>query len=141
MAELIHILHLEDDPMDAELVQSKIAEAELACRITQVQTRAELEDVLRHNAPDIILADYRLPSYDGMSALRLTREMDVDIPFIFVSGTMGEETAIEALTRGANRLCAQTKPVAPGSGRPAGPAGGADPSRAQTGPGGLAAFQ
>jgi two-component system cell cycle sensor histidine kinase/response regulator CckA len=101
MAALIHILHLEDDPLDAELVQAKLEEADLACRITRVQTRDEFEQTLGRDALDIILADYRLPMYDGMSALRLALERRPDVPFIFVSGTIGEEAAIAALTKGA----------------------------------------
>ena len=101
METLIHILHLEDDPADAELVRARLAEAGLACRITNAQTRDEFDNALRDGNPDIILADYKLPMYDGMSALRLAHERCPDIPFIFVSGTMGEEAAIEALTQGA----------------------------------------
>ena len=101
METMIRILHLEDDPADAELVQAILAQAGLACRITRAQTRDEFETGLGDGATDIILADYRLPMYDGMSALRLVQEHRPDIPFIFVSGTMGEEAAIEALTRGA----------------------------------------
>ncbi|MFH0725823.1 MAG: response regulator, partial [Pseudomonadota bacterium] len=101
MDSLIRILHLEDDPADAELVQARLEEAGLSCRITLVQTRDEFDEALRRDGYDIILADYRLPMYDGMSALRLAQELRPDIPFIFVSGTMGEEAAIEGLTEGA----------------------------------------
>jgi PAS domain S-box-containing protein len=101
METMIHILHLEDDPADAELVQAMLAEAGLACRITPAQTRDEFETALGDGGTDIILADYRLPTYDGMSALRLAHERCPEIPFIFVSGTMGEEAAIAALTQGA----------------------------------------
>ena len=101
METAIQILHLEDDPTDAEFVQAILAEAGLACRIVRAQTLAEFETGLRDGGLDIILADYRLPAYDGMSALRLAHEHCPEIPFIFVSGTMGEEAAIEALTQGA----------------------------------------
>jgi DNA-binding response OmpR family regulator len=101
MEPIIHIIHLEDDPADAQLVQVMLAEAGLTCRITCAQTRDEFETALRDAETEIILADYRLPAYDGMSALRLSREQRSDIPFIFVSGAMGEEAAIEALTQGA----------------------------------------
>ena len=101
MSALIRILHLEDDYMDAELVQAGLEEAGVLCRITRVQTREEFEHALQQNEYEIILADYRLPMYDGMSALRLAREVCPDIPFIFISGTMGEEAAVEALTQGA----------------------------------------
>jgi two-component system cell cycle sensor histidine kinase/response regulator CckA len=101
MEQLIHILHLEDDPADAELVQARIEEAGLTYQITRVQARAEFDQALRQGGYDIILADFRLPMYDGMSALRLAQEVCPDIPFIFVSGTMGEDAAIEGLTEGA----------------------------------------
>jgi signal transduction histidine kinase/CheY-like chemotaxis protein len=101
MDPLIRILHLEDDPADVELVQAKLEDAGLACRITCVQTRDEFGEALRQDENDIILADYRLPMYDGMSALRLTQELCPDVPFIFVSGTMGEDAAIEGLIEGA----------------------------------------
>ena len=74
METMIHMLHLEDDRPDAELVQAAIAEAGLACRITRAQTRDEFETALRDDGTDIILADYQLPMYDGMSALRLAKE-------------------------------------------------------------------
>jgi PAS domain S-box-containing protein len=92
---------LEDDPVDAELVQANLAEAGLACRISVTQTRDEFESALRAGGMDIILADYQLPMYDGMSALGLVLDVCPDLPFIFVSGAMGEEAAIEALTKGA----------------------------------------
>jgi PAS domain S-box-containing protein len=101
METIIQILNLEDDPVDAELVQATLAQAGLTCRITRAQTRDEFETSLIDGATDIILADFRLPTYDGMSALRLANERCPEIPFIFVSGTMGEEAAIKALTQGA----------------------------------------
>lgn len=101
MGVLIEILHLEDDRSDAKLVQTKLAEAGLACHIIHAQSRDEFETALEDNRMDIILADYKLPAYDGMSALRRVLEVCPDVPFIFVSGAMGEEAAIEALTQGA----------------------------------------
>jgi two-component system, cell cycle sensor histidine kinase and response regulator CckA len=101
MDALIRILHLEDDLMDAELVQAELEEAGMTCRITLVQTQETFENALQQNTYEIILADYRLPMYDGMSALRRAQEVCQDIPFIFISGTMGEEAAVEALTQGA----------------------------------------
>jgi len=101
MEQTIQILHLEDDPNDIELAGAMLKDAGLSCRITPVRTRDEFERILDSGGTDIILADYRLPMYDGMSALRLVNELRPDTPFIFVSGVMGEEAAIEALTRGA----------------------------------------
>ena len=101
MESLIHILHLEDNPADAELVAAKLAEADFDFRIIPARTRDEFETALLDDGIDIILADYRLAMYDGMSVLRLARKQCPDIPLIFVSGAIGEETAIEALTQGA----------------------------------------
>jgi hypothetical protein len=101
MEQLIRILHLEDDPVDAELIQAKIEDAGLSCQITRVQTKAEFDEALGEGGYDLILADFHLPMYDGMSALRLVRERSPNIPFIFISGTMGEDAAIEGLIQGA----------------------------------------
>lgn len=101
MNPLIRILYLEDEPADVELVEAKLEEAGLSTQITRAETRDEFDEALRKDECDIILADYRLPMYDGMSALQLAQERCPDIPFIFVSGTMGEEAAIDGLTKGA----------------------------------------
>ncbi len=101
MDQVIRILHLEDDAADAELAQALLESAGLVCDLTRVQTREEFGAALRKGGFDLILADFRLPMYDGMSALRLVRERKIDLPFIFVSGTMGEDAAIEGLTEGA----------------------------------------
>src|SRR6202008_3467359 len=74
----------------------------VVCEITRIQTREDFVDSLKGPAFDVILADYRLPSFDGLTALSLAREMRPATPFIFVSGTLGgEEVAIEALKTGA----------------------------------------
>ena len=101
MDKPVHILHLEDDAADVELIQATLEAAGMACRITVVQARDQFSEALRRGGYDLILADYSLPSYDGLSALRLVKEVCPDIPFIFVSGTLGEDAAIEALTEGA----------------------------------------
>jgi CheY-like chemotaxis protein len=101
MDTIIRILHLENDPLDAELVQARLAETGLACRTIRVQTREEFESALGRNEYEVILSDYRLPMYDGLSALRYVLKVCPDIPFIFLSGTIGEDAAIEALTKGA----------------------------------------
>jgi signal transduction histidine kinase/DNA-binding response OmpR family regulator len=97
----IGILHLEDDAQDAELAQALLENAGLACQITRVQARQPFEAALQTGSYDVILADYRLPSYDGLSALRFAQAVCPEIPFIFVSGTLGEDAAIEGLTQGA----------------------------------------
>lgn len=92
---------LEDNALDAELAQELLEADHIVCEITRVQTRAEFVAALNEPALNIILADYMLPSFDGLTALSLARDMRPDIPFIFVSGTLGEEVAIEALKIGA----------------------------------------
>lgn len=104
-----HILHLEDDDNDAELVRSMFEAAGMVCQITRVQTGPEFGDALEKGRFDLILADYRLPGYDGVSALHLARGLCSDIPFIFVSGTMGEDAAIEGLIRGATDYVLKNK--------------------------------
>ncbi len=101
MEPLVRILHLEDDQVDAELIQAKIREVDLPCQVTLVRDQDEYRRALQKNKFDIILADFKLPTYDGLSALRLAKELQPDVPLVFVSGTMGEEAAIEGLTQGA----------------------------------------
>jgi signal transduction histidine kinase len=101
MNKIIHILHLEDDVADMELVQATLESAGIVCQINCVQTREEFSETVSKGGYDVILADYGLPMYDGMSALQLVKELQLDVPFIFVSGTMGEDAAIEGLTKGA----------------------------------------
>jgi signal transduction histidine kinase/CheY-like chemotaxis protein len=105
----LQILLLEDDPADAGLVQGFLEADQLACEITCVQTRAAFMAALEKSNIDLILADYRLPSFDGLSALELARDIRPELPFIFVSGTLGEETAIEALKRGATDYVLKTR--------------------------------
>jgi PAS domain S-box-containing protein len=101
MNAIIRILHLEDDPADAELVRVNLADADMDYHISVVQTRDAFETALNECGVDIILGDFQLPMFDGISALQLARKQCPDVPFIFVSGTMGEEAAIAALTQGA----------------------------------------
>ena len=96
----LKILHLEDAANDAELVESTLREAGVDCEITLVQNRPEFLAAL--DGPwDLILADYSLPSFDGLSALEIVRERALGVPFVFVSGTLGEDRAVESLKRGA----------------------------------------
>ena len=101
MPKRINILHLEDEPNDAELVQQAIDGYGIACRVEAVAARDEFAAALDQGGIDIILSDYSLPGFDGLSALRLAQEKAPNVPFIFVSGTLGEESAIESLRSGA----------------------------------------
>ncbi len=97
----IDILHLEDDPLDAELIRTHLEAANLNINIKHVQIGRDYEQTLKADYYDLILADYKLPAYDGISALHYRNENYPDVPFVFVSGTIGENAAIEGLTRGA----------------------------------------
>jgi signal transduction histidine kinase/CheY-like chemotaxis protein len=104
----LQILLLEDDSGDAELVQEFLEAEGFACEITRVQTRAEFVTALEHDEIDLILADYKLPSFDRVAALKLASSARSHVPFIFVSGTIGEELAIEALKMGATDYVLKT---------------------------------
>ena len=101
MTSPLRILLLEDNNHDAELIQELLEADHFVCEITRAQTRAEFVAGLESAAIDLILADYKLPSFDGLSALKLALDARPDLPFIFVSGSLGEEVAIEALKIGA----------------------------------------
>lgn len=97
----VRILMLEDDVLDFELAESRLSKGRLTFELTRVVARDEFENTLKNQPFDLILADYVLPSFDGISALEIARELVPDTPFIFLSGTLGEEVAIEMLKRGA----------------------------------------
>ena len=97
----LRILNLEDSPLDAELVHATLTEGGIECQITWVQTRADFAAALENGDIDLILADYSLPAFDGLSALKAAQELRPEVPFVLVSGALGEERAIEALKEGA----------------------------------------
>jgi PAS domain S-box-containing protein len=101
MERQLHILHLEDDPRDAELVRETLAADGLVAEIECVETESEFAAALERSEFDLILADYSLPSFDGLSALTVAQRKRPGIPFMFVSGALGEEIAIESLKSGA----------------------------------------
>lgn len=109
MGEYLNILHLEDDPRDAELVRAFILRGKIDCRIVVVATREDFLAALAQEDLTLILADFALPEFDGMSALALVRERYPDLPFIFVSGKLGEEAAIESLKSGATDYVLKSK--------------------------------
>lgn len=102
MNDKLLILNLEDNPNDTELIQAKIEEEGLACEITRVETEKDFIAAVERGGFDIILADYKLPSFDGLSALGIAKEKCPNIPFILISGAIGEELAIESMKRGAD---------------------------------------
>jgi PAS domain S-box-containing protein len=105
----LRILLLEDDPSDAELIRATLEADQIVCDVNVVKTRAEFLTGLESQQIDLVLADYKLPSFDGLSALKLSLSIRPDLPFIFVSGTFGEESAIEALKIGATDYVLKTR--------------------------------
>lgn len=105
----MRILYLEDEPKDAELVQASLEAEGIACELTRTDTQAGFLACLQQGGFDLILADYTLPVFDGISALKIAQEVRPDIPFIFVSGTLREELAIEALKLGATDYVFKTR--------------------------------
>jgi signal transduction histidine kinase len=96
----LNILMLEDQPDDADLVAFELDQAGFEYNLHRVDNEADFAAAL-HEGLDLILADYTLPQYTGMRALRLMQERELDIPFIIVTGSLGEETVVECLKQGA----------------------------------------
>ena len=101
MEKELRILMIEDVPADAELEIRELKRAGLRVTHRVVETEAAYREALREFRPDLIVSDFSMPHFDGMAALALVRELAPDVPFIFVSGTIGEEYAIRALKNGA----------------------------------------
>jgi diguanylate cyclase (GGDEF)-like protein/PAS domain S-box-containing protein len=97
----IKVLLVEDRVEDAEMLLREMRMGGLSVAGRRVETGAEYQDALASFAPDLILSDYTLPGFDGTEALRIAGSRSPDTPFIFVSGTIGEERAIQALKQGA----------------------------------------
>ncbi|MEC5216508.1 diguanylate cyclase (GGDEF)-like protein/PAS domain S-box-containing protein [Actimicrobium sp. GrIS 1.19] len=101
MSEILKVLMLEDVATEAELARRELIRGGLNIEVSRVETRNAFIAQMAEFRPDVILSDFSLPGFDGISALKLARDAHPEIPFIFVSGTIGEETAINALKGGA----------------------------------------
>jgi PAS domain S-box-containing protein len=101
MARLLRVLHLEDNPSDAELIRHLLDVAHLSCDILLVASKDGFETALTAEQFDLIIADYNLPGYDGAAALKHARAAQPDVPVILVSGTVVEEQAVQCLHIGA----------------------------------------
>jgi signal transduction histidine kinase len=109
MDKIINILHLEDSVYDSELVSSLIEESEINHKYFCIDNEKEYLEILEVENIDIILSDYNLPGFNGNEALKIAREQYSNIPFIFVSGMMGEDAAIEAMLNGATDYVLKNK--------------------------------
>jgi len=105
----LHILMLEDDAADAELTKFTLRKGGLNFSLERVDTKQDFLLALDQRPPALILSDYSLPGFDGNDALNLSRQKCPETPFIFVTGTMGEEVAIETLKSGATDYVLKTR--------------------------------
>ena len=101
MAKPIKLLLVEDSQDDADLLLAELRRAGFAPEWKRVETETDYLAELK-NPPDIILADYSMPQFSGLRAVKLLREGGLDIPFILISGTVGEDLAVEAMRFGAS---------------------------------------
>jgi diguanylate cyclase (GGDEF)-like protein/PAS domain S-box-containing protein len=105
---MVRILFVEDMPAEAELELRELKRAGMKVAHRVVETEESFVEALHGFSPDVILSDFSMPQFDGMSALAIARKRAPDIPFIFVSGTIGEEYAIRALKNGATDYVLKT---------------------------------
>jgi DNA-binding NtrC family response regulator len=96
----LEILILEDNNFDADLIQRELVKSKVKFNAVLVNTRDAYRAALERYRPDLILSDYAIPSFDGVAAFQMARKIYPDIPFIVVSGTIGEENAIELIKGG-----------------------------------------
>jgi DNA-binding NtrC family response regulator len=101
MKTKLHLLIVEDSPEDAALMEHELERAGYDVASERVETENAFRHALAQAAWDAVLCDYTLPDFSGVSALRILRETDADLPFIYVSGTIGEDVAVEAMRSGA----------------------------------------
>ncbi len=101
MKQSLRVLHIEDSVEDSELVRQLLLKEGINCEVKRVETRPEVFDSLQTESFDLILADCKLPKFSGLHALEIAHALKPETPFVFVSGTIGEETAIESLRNGA----------------------------------------
>ena len=101
MTRPIRVLHLEDSPRDAEMIHHKLEVEGIRCDIVLARSQERFETALARESFDLILSDYNLQGYDGISALRRAQEQQSDVPVIIISGSLGEADAVKCLHAGA----------------------------------------
>jgi DNA-binding NtrC family response regulator len=108
---VVRILILEDEALDAELAQRLLVRAALSFTVVVVDTRASFVEQLAAFGPDLILSDYHLPGFSGREALVIAQEHYPDIPFIFWSGVLGDDEAVELIKQGATDYVLKDRPA------------------------------
>src|SRR5260221_14703940 len=102
MTEPLRILVAEDSEADAELVQRELKRGGLDCQSRRVQTESDFRRELEEFQPHLVISDFSMPQFSGRQALAIARESQADIPFIFISGTIGENVAVDMMKAGAD---------------------------------------
>src|SRR4051812_43987260 len=102
MGHQLKVLVVEDSPEDTNLLLRALNRAGYTVTHSRVQNADDMRRELQKQPWDLIVSDYVLPSFSGLDALKILYQTDLDIPFIIVSGKIGEEVAVEALKAGAN---------------------------------------
>jgi signal transduction histidine kinase/CheY-like chemotaxis protein len=100
--DTIRVLIVEDSPNDAELVAEALRSAGLAHRYERVDTPEKMSAALDRDGWDVVIADYKMPGFGCFAALKMIQDRGIDLPFVVVSGAIGEETAVEAMRAGAH---------------------------------------
>ncbi|MGX7667474.1 response regulator [Flavobacterium pedocola] len=100
MSEHFKILILEDNPSDADLLMRELKKSALLFDFEIVRNRESFEDALHRFSPSLILSDFNLPTFDGLNAFLIKQKISPDVPFLIVSGAIGEERAVELIKNG-----------------------------------------
>ena len=101
LKNLLKILFVEDVPSEVELAVLELRKEKIKFEYTTVCTRIDLVKTLSEFKPDLIISDYMMPSFNGLQALKETKEFDPELPFILYTGSVNEETAVECIKAGA----------------------------------------
>src|SRR5260221_9902460 len=109
MEAKVRLLHLEDNPTDSELVELALREAGMDWDLVRVESRDAFVAALEEGGFHLVVSDYSLPSFNGLDALRETRKRRPELAFLFFTGTLGEERAVEALRAGATDFVAKER--------------------------------
>ena len=100
MKRTIRILIIEDSEDDTELLVRQVEKSGYTITYSRVESEKEMKSALREEGWDLIISDYSLPNFTGLSAINLINQLNIDIPFIIVSGAIGEDIAVEAMKAG-----------------------------------------
>ena len=98
----LSVLHLEDSPLDHELTVAHLRRGGLQARLVRVESESEFRLALQQHAWDAVISDYNLPGYSGLQALDLVQGAGIDLPFVLLSGEIGEDAAVAAMRNGAS---------------------------------------